>query len=372
MARKKAKELDALIRWLARWLAANPKRNLPIALGLLAVVLVIWWVHNRATRPSSDLFGAPVPPGEYLFCFWNVENLFDDRDENRPPDDEQYDDWFGRDSEALNHKLQRLTEALLLLNGGRGPDILAAVEVEGYRAADLLRNALNQRLTDPAQHYQAVLMKDLSAGRHIAPAIITRLPVRTSQTRLIGSRMRILEGQVEVNGHGLTIVASHWTSRVTDQTGERREKYAETIYNLYHDRVSRDPAVDFLVCGDFNDPPEEASVTDYLRAVGDRARVLAGGPESSLLNLMAGKDPSRYGTHYHGGKLLLYDQIVISRGLLDEVGWSCDPESVAAVNTLVRPGDRRGAPWRFGNERDNTFERGYSDHFPVIVRLKVR
>jgi hypothetical protein len=29
-------------------------------------------------------------------------------------------------------------------------------------------------------------------------------------------------------------------------------------------------------------------------------------------------------------------------------------------------------PWRFGNARDNTFERGYSDHFPVTVHLKVQ
>jgi hypothetical protein len=61
---------------------------------------------------------------------------------------------------------------------------------------------------------------------------------------------------------------------------------------------------------------------------------------------------------------------VVSPGLLDDHGWSCDPESAEVVNSLVRPGDRQRRPWRFGSERDQ-FPRGYSDHFPVTVRLKV-
>src|SRR5262245_19146415 len=202
MARKKPsrQKPDALTA-LLRWLASDPKRNWPIALGLLIVALIFYWYQHRDTTPPP---APPGPPGEYLFCFWNVENLFDDRDDARPPDDEQYDNWFSRDPVARNLKLQHLSEALQKLNGGRGPDIVAAVEVEGNRAAELLRDALNQRLADPALHYQHVLMKDLSAGRHIAPAVITRLPVREAQTRLLGSRLRILETLIDVNGHDLT------------------------------------------------------------------------------------------------------------------------------------------------------------------------
>ena len=45
------------------------------------------------------------------------------------------------------------------------------------------------------------------------------------------------------------------------------------------------------------------------------------------------------------------------------------PASAQTVNTLVHPGDRHRKPWRFGNthERDH----GYSDHFPITLRLKV-
>jgi hypothetical protein len=55
---------------------------------------------------------------------------------------------------------------------------------------------------------------------------------------------------------------------------------------------------------------------------------------------------------------------------MDNEGWTCEVETAQTVNTLVRPGDKARRPWAFGNPRDR-HERGYSDHFPVTVRLKV-
>src|SRR5262249_502490 len=80
------------------------------------------------------------------------------------------------------------------------------------------------------------------------------------------------------------------------------------------------------------------------------------------------KDPDAYGTHWFKGKWLIYDQIFVSSGLLDGDGRSADPKSVQTINTLYRPSDKQRRPWRFGNERDRS-ARGYSDHFPVTVRL---
>jgi hypothetical protein len=68
---------------------------------------------------------------------------------------------------------------------------------------------------------------------------------------------------------------------------------------------------------------------------------------------------------------MIFDHLVVSPGLLDNEGWSCDPNTVRTINTLTKPGDRLGRPWRFGGEKD-AGPRGYSDHFPVTVRLKVQ
>jgi endonuclease/exonuclease/phosphatase family metal-dependent hydrolase len=303
-----------------------------------------------------------------------VENLFDDQDDGRTgPGDRDFDPWYAGHPEVLKRKLDRLSEAVIALNDGRGPDLLAIVEVESERAADLLRQALNARLKDPELHYKSVVMKELTAGRHIAPALITRLPVVSARTQLLGRRQRILESHVSVNGYELVILASHWTSRVTDEEGDDRSKYADQLYGRFRAMYKNNPAVDVLICGDFNDTPDEDSVKDHLHAVGDRDAVLKAGDSPLLLNLLAGKDATELATHYHSGRPYIFDQLVVSPGLLDDQGWNCEVDTVQAVHDqLVDPHDRKHRrPWRFGGKNDK-FERGYSDHFPVTVRLKVQ
>jgi endonuclease/exonuclease/phosphatase family metal-dependent hydrolase len=336
-----------------------------VLLGLLTAGSIPGCAGERERPPAS-------PSESYLLCFWNAENLFDDRDDHRQNKaDRAFDTWFAQDPQALALKLDHLSEALIRLNAGKGPDILALVEVEDPRAAELLDEALNRRLADPALRYSSVLMKELDAGRHIAPAILTRLPVKRDRTRLHGSRLRILEGHIQANGHDLVILATHWTSRVSDDGGAHRDKYADEIYGIFRGMSRSNPAVDLLICGDFNDPPESEAVTHHLHATGDREAVLHPPDGPLLLDLFADRDPrGGYGTHYYSGRWHIFDQIVISPGLLDEFGWSCDPASVQTVNSLCRPGDRLHRPWRFGNQHDHG-PRGYSDHFPVTVRLSV-
>jgi hypothetical protein len=91
-------------------------------------------------------------------------------------------------------------------------------------------------------------MKEVSAGRHIAPAIITRLPVRAAQTRLLAPQLRTLEGHIDVNGYDLVVIASHWTSHRSDDQGGKRERYGDRIYQEYRDLTAPDPRVDLLVC----------------------------------------------------------------------------------------------------------------------------
>ncbi len=335
---------------------------------LLLVLLALFTAGCYLREPAVP----PGPPGEFLFCFWNVENLFDDHDDGRPGRaDREYDRWFARDPEALQLKLDHLSRVLLGLNEGRGPDILALAEVEDVRAAELLQEALNRRVPDPSLQYTHLLMKEVVSGRHIAPAILSRLPVRGDRTRLLGSHLRILEGHIVVNQHDLIVVASHWTSNVSDDRGAHRDKYADQIYGAYRGMFQSNPRVDLLVCGDFNAGPGSTSVTEHLHATGDPEAVLREEREPLLLDLFADKSAASYGTHFYHGKWYIYDHIVAAPGLLDAAGWSVDPASAETVATFRNPTDRRGRPWRFGNEHDRG-PRGYSDHFPVTARLRVQ
>ena len=126
----------------------NPMDKNRLRMAALMVVLALaglWFLRQgEAPNPALPAAASPNPAEGYLFCTWNVENLFDDQDDPRNHDEDE--DWFGQNPEAVREKVGLLAEALLRQNGGRGPDILAVVEVENRRAAELLRDALNDRL----------------------------------------------------------------------------------------------------------------------------------------------------------------------------------------------------------------------------------
>ncbi len=344
-----------------------------LALVLLVLLALLFYRFSQVPQGgqvaelTEEEAAALAAADGLLFCFWNVENFFDDQDDKRGTADEPYDNWFATERQALEQKLDHLCRVLLKMNDGRGPDILALVEVESVRAAELLKDALNQRLNNPVLNYRHVLMKNLHAGRHIAPAIITRLPAYADRTKLLGKRQRILEGHIQLHGHELVVLATHWTSRLTDEKGDARARYADQIYGAFRAMHSTNPDVDVLICGDFNDPPDAESVTKHLHAaakLGGRSS----GPR--LLNLLADKDPDEYGTHYYR-RWWIFDQIVVSPGMLEDAGWRCDPQSLHVERSLHRDRDKQRRPWRFGDHNDKG-PRGYSDHFPVTVRLRVQ
>ena len=341
---------------LKRWLLRLP---------LLAPVLLLFVIGCPSLGLKDG--GEPAAGDSYLFCFWNVENLFDDHLDGRTQKaDKEFDVWFAEDAKARRLKYEHLAEALLKMNDGKGPDILALAEVETVRAAELLQEELNQRLDEPV-HYKHLLMKEAHGGRNISTAILTRLPVEGDRTKLLGKRLRILEGHIKVNGHALVVIASHWTSRLTDEEGEGRDKYANQIFGAYKGMHLANPKVDVLICGDFNDPPDAESVTHHLHATSDKDKVLRAASEPLLLDLMAGKSPREFGTHYYK-EWYIFDQLVVSPGMLDDEGWTCEVDSVRTVNQFTA--QKNGHPRAFGSEKHG--DRGYSDHFPVTVRLKVQ
>lgn len=353
-------------------------------IAVVAVALVVGGialaVYARRVEPAPAT-SAPVAPGTVAFMFWNVENLFDDRDDRRNSTDDPYDNWFAEDAAARKLKFDHLTEIILRQNGGSGPDVLACVEVESVRAAELLRDALNERLPDGAKRYEHVAMKELAAnaGRFMAPCVISKLPLDPARTKLLGTNnLRVLETHVVANGAELTLVASHWTSQRSDdgsRKGSGRDKYATVIHEQYERYLSEKPDVDFLVCGDFNDDPESDAVANVLRVTADRAAVTPTARPARLFGLLSGKSLDRFSTLYYDRDRThsIFDQVAVSPGMLDGAGWACDPDSVAVpTEGMSRAGKVARRPWRFGDRNDTAVQRGYADHFPVTVNLRLQ
>jgi endonuclease/exonuclease/phosphatase family metal-dependent hydrolase len=174
-----------------------------------------------------------------------------------------------------------------------------------------------------------------------------------------------------VNGHELVVISSHWSSRISDKKGETRGRYGDQIHGRYRAMYKGNAKVDFLVCGDFNDNPDDKSVTDHLRAVDDLDAVKKGGDVPKLFDCFAKAYADGQGSHYYKNKPFVFDHICVSPGLLDNAGWTCLTDTATIVPEIKYP--RGKAPNRFGGPSDKRpfSKRGASDHFPVTVKLRV-
>ena len=366
-----AAEVERLVRWAVgpRGRDSNADRLLRLLVVALVLLAAFWLSSRVATRRPAT---GPLPPssgtGEgYSFCTWNAENLFDDEDDPQNRDDDE--DWFGAHPEAVRLKVSRLAEALLTQNGGHGPDVLALVEVENRRAVELLQDALNDRLEEPWR-YTGLIHRDNRTGRRIEPALLSRLPVRDDLTRTFGIR-RILEAHLEAAGAPLVVLVSHWTSRLRDGGVDKRFAYADALYAIYLDLRDADPAVDLLLCGDYNDEPGDPSLLDHLHAEWDPTQVVPDADPPRLYELLGGRDPNDWGTYFYRGRWQILDHLLAAPGLLDDQGWTVLPGTLRVENDDALRTQAGGPPFRFGGPRDEGKPRGFSDHFAVTVRLRL-
>src|SRR5262245_60543742 len=113
--------------------AAFLKLPWKVKAAIVALLLVAGVVVYFANRPKPTPAPAPGDGGTVVFCFWNMENLFDDKDDKRGSVDEEYDTWFVETPEDRRAKYEKLAGWLVRQNGGNGPDIIAAVEIESVR-----------------------------------------------------------------------------------------------------------------------------------------------------------------------------------------------------------------------------------------------
>lgn len=318
--------------------------------------------------PADRSLNSPPIPHDLLCCTWNVENFYDDRDDPAISDPDE--NLFAADPELVARKIDLLSATLAAQNEGRGPDVLVLVEVESRRCVQLLAAALNRRIrqTDP---YRFIIFHEHHLDRGLAPAILSRFELSTdSRLQASFGERRIVAAKIVAEDHPLTILACHWTSRITDKTGRKREAYADVIYRAVNRLFNTDPSVDVLIAGDFNDAPSDPSVRVHLHASGDLDRVAARETRPVLFDLAARIDNRRIGTYHYGGRWETLDHIVVSPGMLDRIGWSVDPDSIAVFAPTANRKGRAGTPKRFGSPRgEELHPRGPSDHFPLTVRL---
>jgi endonuclease/exonuclease/phosphatase family metal-dependent hydrolase len=295
------------------------------------------------------------PKGAIRLASYNIENLFDDKDDPK---------YSGGAEDLDDYKIPQEREAAAKAIRAIDADILALQEVE---SRDALLEFRDGYLKDMG--YEYVVSLDSGDNRGIENAVLSRFPLvgeqvwpdlplggthppkwGRDQNEFAGQPITFRRSplQVTVNvppmddakEYTLTLIVVHFKSG--GPGGYWREREAIKTVELAAEITKADPNANVLICGDFNSQPHEKPVQSFISAgfidaFADRVR-----------------DDPKYVTHESGRAI---DQILLNANAQKE--WL--PESKFILGTPARPeGDWRQIPQPLN---------WASDHYPIVIDL---
>lgn len=315
---------------------------------------------------------------EHFIAWWNLENLFDTEDYPDRTDKVKRavgTDLVGWTQAILDTKLDRLALVISQMNGGSGPDIIGVCEVENRHVLELLAAKI------PCRAY-SIVHADMNDERGIDVAflydesrykidpaeIFFHVVLRRNATRDIVQVSFTVKG----SSRKLILVGNHWPSRMSGEVESEpyRMAAAETLA-YYHERIRElhGSNVPVVVMGDFNDEPFNRSMQDYARAWNNAEKV-KNAKDGCFFNLMWHLLAEGSGTFYLNGPNVL-DQFLVSRGIV--TGASGFTVAEGSVRREIYPGMAAagdyGHPIKFGRPSAKLNRNGFSDHFPVSMKL---
>lgn len=316
-------------------------------------------------------------PKSLHLAFWNVENLFDVETALRPEKLQKVigKDLAGWDEPTLALKLSQLAKVICVMNNGAGPDILGVCEVENvevlHRLTEVIRSIGGRMYkvahadTGDNRGIDVAFLYDPKVARTKKSEWFQHWVVKRYATR------ELFQANFTIGDKMLVVVGNHWPSRSAGQyesepfriiAAETLAYWVERIHEIQGDDVA------LVVLGDFNDEPFNRSVNEYALGTASRDQVLAG-KNHYLLNLMAPLAGAGQGSLLYNGRWNMLDQILVSRGLLTgKSGWKLAGDATIEGRPMIEKKKGSG-PRRFGIGTGKVDLKGFSDHFPVGVRL---
>ncbi len=325
--------------------------------------LILTFCSLQCTKKSES---------KITFAFWNVENLFDL--ENNPHTNDDEFSLGGKKActqEILDLKIMRLKEVIDEIDA----DIFGLCEVENKTVCE----TLNASLTD---HQYKIIHYDSPDKRGIDNVLFydpMKIEILVSEAIPVilnrgGKTRDILYVKGIISGNEIHIFVNHWPSNYGGKSKSipKRAKAAATLKNRIEGILATNSKAEIIVMGDLNENPTDVNVYGILKSTTERSAAIY--PERNLYNMMSNLiGTEKTGTYVYRGEELFYDQILVSPGLLDNVGLVLESET-CQIHDLPKYRQQEGKyahyPFRFW--AGNRLLSGYSDHLAVHTKIIVK
>ncbi len=334
-------------------------------------------VSEEADKSTRQIGFSSTPIGEITIGFYNVENLFDAEDDPSTADGDFLPQGrYNWTEEKYQEKLKRIAHVISQLGDSDGPEILGLAEIENKEVMeDLVAQSsisgkysfIQEDSPDPRGIDVALMYDPEIFMLEYKESIRVEFPENPDiKTR------DILFVQGTIADEPITFVVNHWPSRRNGQveTEPKRLLVANKVRDKLDELMEEDGESNIILMGDFNDDPINKSIKEVIGAKTNVNKV----KEDGFYNATAGLlDRNTSGTLTFRGEWNLFDQFLVSEDLLHTPG---KIKYVSRSASIYNPEFLRvgGSSRAKNNPRRGIFrgdfqERGYSDHFPVYLKL---
>ena len=296
-------------------------------------------------------------------AWWNVENLFDTRDDPHTNDDDFTPGgelhWTRR---KLDAKLQGIYKTLVMMDL---PDVVGLAEVENkYVLRELCQGTPLSQVPYRYVHYDSPDRRGIDCAliyRTDRFTVTASRPVSVSDSSkgFFTRDILVVEG-VTSSDDSVCLLLNHWPSkRGGDEADAHRLEIARKVRSLMVELHNAHPGSAIIAMGDMNATSDEEALTEGMGFGTDSVN-------AEGIRLLTLRLPRDWGSHKYQGQWRYIDQVF----LLADEHWQVKKLKLLKFDHLLT--DESGHPGQ-RPKRTNLgirYEGGLSDHLPMLLKLK--
>ena len=322
---------------------------------------------------SSCVLNDRISNRNLTIAFYNVENLFDLK--NNP---DKYDDEFTPEGDKkwdevrFSKKINDLARVLSSISKDDLPEIIGLCEVENR---DVITDLINSK--DLVKGDYKIVHHESPDFRGIDCALIYRkkefkvlkhFPIEVKFEDDLNYKTRdilYVKGKTK-NREEFHVFVNHWPSRIGGlaKTEPKRVYVASLLKSKIDSILNVDSKANIVIMGDMNDEPDNTSLDEVLNAKTPEDN------KAEMLNLMYPDDKMNLGSYNYRGNWNMLDNIIISKSLTDDKGFKClDKKGFVFHEEWMEYKNREGKTSPNRTYGGPNYYGGISDHFPVYMKL---
>ncbi len=320
-------------------------------------------------------------PHEISVLFYNVENLFDIKNDPNTLDDEFTPNGDRRWTyKRFVKKLNDLSKAILSSSGWNPPELIALCEIENRYVIERLLNdtplrrypyrIIHKESPDPRGIDVALLYNN----EHFYPLNYQYFPLKNPDDSDIKTREILYVSGIINKTDTIHLFANHWPSRYSGllESQSLRNLAARTLRKQIEILHENHPNPKIIIIGDFNDQPTDESLTLHLGTKNISETEII--PDTrKLYNLSYPWINNELGTLKYQSQWSVFDQIIVSGSLLNtESSIFTKPEwaQIVKLPFLLEKDERYGGQKTNRTYNGFRYQGGFSDHLPILLKLR--